>query len=199
MRTYFSLQRRCLWLRQFGAWGWRKLFSLSFLGRFIPSRHMYHSLLELHFAMIYPLKQFYLELFKSVVVIWTSFVLEITVWFWTITWKTRREVLLFTIIVHIIYVKCTTTNCRLSMHEIRHHKYPYYFTNKDACSKWISHESRILVELWNELFETSTNSVSSSKFIVKTSHETVKTSHEAVKSNLFYGRSSINSCEVPHN
>ena len=80
------------------------------------------------------------------------------------------------------------------MHEIRHDKYPYYSTNKDACSKWISHKSRILVELWNELFETSTNSVSSSKFIVKTSHETVKTSHEAVKSNLFYGKSGINSC-----
>ena len=190
MRTYFSLQRRCLWLRQFGAWGWRKLFSLSFLGRFIPSWHMYHTLLELSFAMIYPLKQFYLELLKYVVVTSTSFVLEITVWFWTITWKPRREVL-FTIIVHIIYVKCTTINCRLSMHEIRHHKYPYYFTNKDACSKWISHESRILVELWNELFETSTNSVSSSKFIVKTSHETVK-------SNLFYGKSGINSCQVPH-
>ena len=199
MRTYFSLQRRCLWLRQFGAWGWRKLFSLSFLGRFIPSRHMYHhTLLELHLAMIYPLKQFYLELLKYVVVTSTSFVLEITVWFWTITWKPRREVL-FTIIVHIFYVKCKTINCRLSMtincrlsmHEIRHHKYPYYFTNKDACRKRISHESRILVELWNELFETSTNSVSSSKFIVKRSHETVK-------SNLFNGKCGINSCQVPH-
>ena len=158
---------------------------------------MYHKLLELHFAMIYPLKQFYLELLKYVVVTSTSFVLEITVWFWTIAWKPRREVL-FTIMVHIIYVKCTNINCRLSMHEIRHYKYPYYFTNKDVCSKWISHESRILVELWNELFETSTNSVSSSKFIVKTSHETVKTSHETVKSNLFYGKSGINSCQVPH-
>ena len=145
-----------------------------------------------------PLKQFYLELLRYVVVTSTSFVLEITVWFWTITWKPRREVL-FTIIVHIIYVKCTNINCRLSMHEIRHYKYPYYFTNKDACSKWISHESRILVELWNELFETSTNSVSSSKFFVKSSHETVKTSHETVKSNLFSGKSGINSCEVPHN
>ena len=78
------------------------------------------------------------------------------------------------------------------MHEIRNHKYPYYFTNEDACSKWISHESRILVELWNELFERSTNSVLSSNFIVKTSHETVK-------SNLIYGKSGINSCQVPNN
>ena len=68
----------------------------------------------------------------------------------------------------------------------------YYFTKEDACRKWISHESRVLVELWNELFETSTNSVSSSKFFVKSSHETVK-------SNLFSGKSGINSCEVPHN
>ena len=63
----------------------------------------------------------------------------------------------------------------------------------------ISLKSRILVELSNELFETSTNSVSRSKFIVKTSHETVKTSHETVKSNLFYVKSGINACEVPHN
>ena len=56
----------------------------------------------------------------------------------------------------------------------------------------ISLKSRILVELSNELFETSTNSVSHSKFIVKTSHETVK-------SNLFYVKSGINACEVPHN
>ena len=174
-----------------GAWGWRKIFSMSFLGWFIiPSQHMYHTLLELHFAMIYPLKQFYLELLNYVVVTWTSFVLEITVWFWTITWKPRIEVL-FIIIVHIIYVKCTTINCRLTLHEIRHHKYPFYFTNKDACSKWISHKSRVLVELWNELFETSTNSVSSSKFIVNTSHETVK-------SNLFYRKSGIYSCQVSH-
>ena len=59
----------------------------------------------------------------------------------------------------------------------------------------ISLKSRILLELSNELSETtSTNSVSRSKYIVKTSHETVKTSHEAVKSNLFYGKSGINSC-----
>ena len=69
------------------------------------------------------------------------------------------------------------------------------------------------IELSNELFETSTNSVSRSKCIVKTSHETVKTSHETVKtshetvktshetvkSNLFYVKSGINACEVPHN
>jgi hypothetical protein len=115
--------------------------------------------------------------------------LRCPIWFWTITWKPRREVF-FTIIVHIIYMKCTTINCRLSMHEIRHHKYPYYFTNKDACSKWISHESRILVDLWKELFETSTNSVSSSKFIVKTSHETVK-------SNLFTGRVALIHVKYP--
>ena len=70
----------------------------------------------------------------------------------------------------------------------------------------ISLKSRILVELSNELFETSTNSVSRTKFIVKTSHETVKTSHETVetshetvKSNHFYVKSGINACEVPHN
>jgi len=57
----------------------------------------------------------------------------------------------------------------------------------------------ILVEFSNKLFETSTNSVSRSKFIVKTSHETVKTSHETVKSCLFYMKSGINACEVPHN
>jgi hypothetical protein len=57
----------------------------------------------------------------------------------------------------------------------------------------------ILVEFSNKLFETSTNSVLCSKFIVKTSHETVKTSHETVKSCLFYMKSGINACEVPHN
>ena len=49
----------------------------------------------------------------------------------------------------------------------------------------------MLVETWNELFETSTNSVPSSKFIVKTSHETVK-------SYLFYMKSGIISCQIPN-
>jgi hypothetical protein len=46
--------------------------------------------------------------------------------------------------------------------------------------------------LWNLIVKTSHEAV-------KTSHETVKTSHETIKSNLFYVKSGINACEVPHN
>jgi len=53
----------------------------------------------------------------------------------------------------------------------------------------------------NYLKHQATDAVLSSKFIVKeTLHdERGKTSHEIVKSNLLiYGKSGINSCEVPH-
>ena len=97
----------------------------------------------------------------------------------------------------IWYVKSTATrNCRFSsMPEIRHHKYLYYFINEDACRKWqIIHVFEI-----NYLKHKATNAVLSPKFIVKTSHERGKTSHKIVKSNLLiYGKSGINSCEVPH-
>ena len=83
------------------------------------------------------------------------------------------------------------------MPEIRHYKYPYYFINEDACRKWqIIHDFEM-----NYLKHQATDAVLSSKFIVKeTLHdERGKTSHEIVKSNLLiYGKSGINSCEVPH-
>ena len=97
----------------------------------------------------------------------------------------------------IWYVKSTATrNCRFSsMPEIRHHKYLYYFINEDACRKW----QIIHVFEMNYLKHKATNAVLSPKFIVKTSHERGKTSHKIVKSNLLiYGKSGINSCEVPH-
>ena len=48
-----------------------------------------------------------------------------------------RQVILFRIIINIIYVKCTTINCSWIKtplkHELRHHKYPYYFTKAGRC------------------------------------------------------------------